>query len=262
PPHELKAMFARQCLPRLARIVPRQVIRTLVLRVAGMPESDLDQLISPVYKKYTNPMTTILAAAGDIQIHFRAKTGNEADAEALLAEVAAAVEPLLGDRVYSRNGAALEVVVGGMLRERRATVAVAESCTAGLLAERLTSTPGSSDYFVGGFIAYNARMKSELLGVSPELLEEHGAVSQAVAEAMATGARRRTGSTYGVAITGVAGPGGGSERTPVGLVHVALADPQGARGVHRQFLGDRARIRQFSVQMALDLLRRQMTLIA
>ena len=170
PPHEMKAMFTRQCLPRLARIVPRQVIRTLVLRVAGMPESDLDQLIAPVYKKYQNPATTILAAAGDIQIHLRARCSTEAEATALLAEVGGPIELLLGDRIYSRNGQSLEEVVGEMLRERHQTLAVAESCTGGLLGERITSVPGSSDYFLGGFITYTNRMKVEWLGVPEETI--------------------------------------------------------------------------------------------
>jgi nicotinamide-nucleotide amidase len=257
PPHELKAMFARQCLERLERRVPRQVIRTLVLRVAGMPESDLDQLISPVYKKYENPVTTILAAAGDIQVHLRARCDTEKDALALLAEVAGPIGLLLGDRIYSRNGDALEAVVGELLRQAHATLSVAESCTGGLLAERITSVPGSSDYFLGGLVTYNKRMKTELLGVSESLLESAGGVSKEAAEAMATGARRRTGSTYALSVTGVAGPGQGGESAPVGTVYVGIADANGSRVTHRQFLGDRERIRQFSAQMALDLLRRR-----
>ena len=257
PPHELKSMFERECLPRLRRLAPPQAIRTVVLRVAGMPESDLDQLISPVYGKYQNPVTTILAANGEIQVHLRARCATEAEAEALLAEVAAPIEQLLGDHLYSRNGDPLEVVVGNLLRGRRATVSVAESCTGGMLGERLTSVPGSSDYFVGGFITYANAMKVELLGVPPEVLDQHGAVSQEAAEAMAAGARRRTGSTYALAVTGVAGPDGGSESKPVGSVYIAIADDAGAHTEHRRFLGDRQRIRLFTVQMALDLLRRR-----
>src|SRR5262249_41271980 len=166
PPHELKAMFARQCLPRLERRLPKLVIRTIVMRVAGMPESDLDQLIAPVYKKYENPATTILAAAGDIQVHLRARCETEAEALSLLAEAAAPVESLLGEKVYSRNGDPLEAVVGDLLRQHKATLCVAESCTGGLLAERITSVPGSSDYFEAGFVTYTRRLKTELLGVS------------------------------------------------------------------------------------------------
>lgn len=260
PPHELKAMFERQCRPRLARIVPRQVIRTLVLRVAGMPESDLDQLISPVYKKYANPVTTILANAGEIQIHLRAHGETEAETKALLAEVSAPIELLLGDRCYSRNGQSLEEVIGQALRERQATLSVAESCTGGLLGERLTAIPGSSAYFLGGFITYSNRMKMEFLGVSEEIIAQHGAVSHETAEAMALGARRRTGSTIGAAITGIAGPEGGSQAKPVGTVYVGVADPTGCQVLHRQFIGDRARIRQFASTMALDLIRRKLTL--
>jgi len=260
PPHELKAMFTRQCLPRLERVVPRQVIRALVLRVAGMAESDLDQTISPVYKKYTNPATTILAGEGDIQVHLRARCSNEADATALLAEVAGPIELLLGDRIYSRNGEPLEAVVGELLKKHHATLSVAESATGGLLSQRITSVPGSSDYFLGGFITYSKKMKSDLLGVSEEILEQHGAVSKESAEAMATGARRRTGSTFALSITGEAGPDP-SENVPVGTMFVGLADPSGAQVVHRQFLGDRARIRVFATQMALDMLRKKCGLV-
>jgi len=259
PPHELKAMFERHCVPRLARIAPKQVIRTLFLRVAGMGESDLDQLIAPVYRKYENPVTTILAAAGDIQIHLRARCATEAEAEALLMEVGGPIELLLGDRIYSRNGDPLQVVVGELLHKFDATVSVAESATGGMLGERFTSSPGSSEYFVGGFITYNNAMKMELLGVSPEILAEHGAVSKETAEAMALGARRRTRSTYALSITGAAGPEAGTEKVPKGTMYVGLADAAGTTVLQRQFLGDRQRVRTFTVQAALDLLRRRIT---
>jgi nicotinamide-nucleotide amidase len=257
PPHEMKAMFTRQCLPRLARIVPRQIIRTLVLRVTGMPESDLDQLIAPVYKEYENPVTTILAAAGDLQIHLRARCSTEGEAAALLVEVGGPIELLLGNRIYSCNGQSLEEVVGDMLRERHNTLSAAESCTGGLLGERITSVPGSSAYFLGGFIPYASRMKVEWLGVPEETIAQFGAVSKETAEAMALGARRRTGSTYALAITGVAGPDSGGEKAPVGTIYVGLADAAGCQVLHRQFIGDRTRIRQFATQMALDMLRRK-----
>jgi nicotinamide-nucleotide amidase len=253
-------MFTRQCLPRLERKVPKQIIRTVVLRVAGMAESDLDQAIAPIYKKYDNPVTTILAAEGDIQIHLRARCASEAEAINLLAEVAGPIDLLLGDRVYSRNGEPLEVTVGEILKKQLATLSVAESCTGGLLGQRITSVPGSSVYFLGGFVTYTKKMKTDCLGVSEELLERHGAVSAETAEAMAIGARRRTGSTFALSITGEAGPEA-SEKAPVGTVYVALADASGCQVVHRQFLGDRARIRVFATQMALDLLRKKITLV-
>ena len=258
PPHELKAMFEQQCLPRLEKRVPKQIIRSVVMRVAGMSESDLDQLISPVYKKYENPTTTVLAAAGDIQVHLRARRDSELETQALLAEVAGPIEQLLGDRIYSRNGDPLEAVVIELLQREKATLSVAESCTGGLLAERITSVPGSGDYFVGGLVTYTKQMKTEFLGVDAALLEQCGAVNRETAEAMALGVRQRTGSSYALSITGVAGPGQGGETAPVGTVYVGLADGDGARVAHRQFLGDRDRVRQFSVQMALEMLRRRL----
>jgi nicotinamide-nucleotide amidase len=258
PPHEMKAMFEQQCLPRLTRLVPKQAIRTAFLRITGMPESDLDALISPVYKKYRNPVTTILAANGDLQVHLRARCGSEAEADKLLAEVSGPIVELLGDRLYSRTGDPLEVVVGGLLRERQATVAVAESCTGGMLGARFTSTPGSSDYFVGGFITYSNALKRNLLGVPAETLEQFGAVSKETAAAMAEGARGLAGSTFAVSITGVAGPDGGTDEKPVGLVYIGIADAAGTVVTQRKFLGDRQRIRVFTTQHALDLLRRRL----
>ena len=258
PPHELQAMFERECLPRLRRIVPAQMIRTLLLRVTGIPESDLDQLISPVYKKYLNPVTTILAGSNDIQIHLRARCATLGEAEALLGEVGAPIEALLGDKIYSRNGDPLEVVVGEMLHQAGATVAVAESLTGGMLGERFTSVPGSSRYFLGGFIAYSNAMKTELLGVDPRILAQFGAVSRETAEAMAAGARRRANATYALSVTGVAGPEAAGDEAPVGTVYIGLADAEKAVSFHRQFLGDRERIRAFTTQMALDCLRRRL----
>ena len=257
PPHELKAMFERQCLPRLGRKVPKRAIRVLTLRIAGMGEGDLDQLISPVYKLYENPVTTVLAAAGDLQVHFRAQCPTEAEAEALLQEVALRIEPLLGDRIYSRNGDPLEVVTGELLRKQKATLTVAESSTGGMLGERITSAPRSSDYFQGGFITYTNRMKVELLGVNPDLLGAFGAVSKETAEAMAVNARRRTNSTYAVSITGLAGPPHPDDTVPVGTMFIGVADGAGCSVFSRKFLGDRSRIRQFVCQHALDLLRRR-----
>ncbi len=258
PPPELEPMFVNHCLPRLEKLVPRQVIRTRCYRVAGMGESDLDQLIAPVYKRYANPVTTILAAPGDVQIHLRARAADEAQAESLLAELGAQIESLLGDKIYSRDGRPLEVVVGHLLRARRATVSVAESCTGGLLASRLTAEPGSSDFFTGGLLVYTNQLKTELAGVPAALLAEHGAVSTPVAEALARGARERTGSTYALSVTGIAGPAGGSEAKPVGTVVIGLAGPESCFSKQYRFLGDRARVRNLAAQYALDMLRREL----
>lgn len=257
PPHEMKAMFTNDCVPRLERRLPPRVIRTRFYRVAGMGESDLDQLIAPVYSKYENPVTTILAAPSDIQIHLRARCATAEEAEALLTEVGSPIEALLGDRIYSRNGDPLETVAGQMLVARNATLSVAESCTGGLLGQRITSVAGSSKYFVGGFLAYSDLMKQQLLGVDAQLLAAHTSVSEEAAQAMAEGARARTGSTYAVSITGEAGPDS-STGVPVGTVFLGFAGPGGSESRRLQLPGDRTRIRTFAAQAALDLLRRKL----
>jgi nicotinamide-nucleotide amidase len=256
PPRELKGMFAEECLPRLSRRLPPQVIRTRFYRVAGMGESDLDQLIAPVYKPFTNPVTTILAGPGDIQIHLRSRGASHEEAERLLNQIAPEIERLLGDRIYSRDGSLLEAVIGQRLRGLNATLCVAESCTGGLVGERITSIPGSSDYFLGGFLVYNDRMKTELLGVDAGLVKTHTAVSEPTACAMAECARTKTGATYAISVTGEAGPES-STGAPVGTVVVGLA---GAGLVPKaktySLFGDRNGIRTRAAQWALDDLRR------
>ncbi len=258
PPNEMKPMLVGQCIPKLRAKLPPLVIRTRFYRVAGMPESDLDQLIAPVYTKYTNPVTTILAAPNDIQIHLRARCETEQEAERLLAEVGAPIEVLLGDRIYSRNGDPLETTVGALLRARQVTLSVAESCTGGMLAEHITSVPGSSDYFLGGFLTYTDAMKTALLGVDSELLARHTAVSEESAIAMAKGARERTGSDFALSVTGVAGPGGGTETTPVGTVFIGMAHSAGAEAKRLKLFGDRQRIRVMATQTAMDWLRKKL----
>jgi nicotinamide-nucleotide amidase len=258
PPAEMKPMFMDHCRPRLERLLPGQVIRVQCYRIALMPESDVDQRIAPVYTKYTNPATTILAAAGDIQVHLRARCATEAEAEALLAEVGSQIEAILGDRIYAKNLDPLEAVVGNALRARSETLGVAESCTGGLLAGRITSVAGSSDYFAGGFLTYTDRMKTALLGVPEQVLREHTAVSEPVAEAMACGAREHTGATWALSVTGVAGPDGGTAAAPVGTVIVGLAGPAGCRSRRVIFIGDREQVRTLATQLALDMLRREL----
>jgi nicotinamide-nucleotide amidase len=258
PPGELKPLFANECIPRLTKRLPTKVIRARFYRVTGFTESDLDALIAPVYTRYTNPATTILASPGDIQIHLRARCGSAEDAERLLAEVGDPIEELLGRHLFSRNGDPLEAIVGTLLRERAATLSIAESCTGGMVGERITSIAGSSEYFVGGFVTYTDQMKTDLLGVEPALIAEHTAVSKDVARAMAAGARSRTGSTFAVAVTGEAGPES-STGAPVGTIFVGFAGP-GAPPEALRFAmpGDRLRIRGFATQAALDLLRRRL----
>lgn len=259
PPHELNSMFTRHCLPRLARIVPPLVIRTLVLRITGMSESDLDQTISPIYKRYDNPVTTVLAHNGDLQVHLRARCSTEGETMALLAEVGGQIDAVLGDRIYSRNADPLEVVIGKKLVAQHATLAVAESATGGGLAERISSVPGSSAYFLGGFVTYSSRLKTELLGVQEDLLKQFGPVSHEVAEAMANGTRRRTGATWAISITGNAGPTTDGDQAPIGAIYVGLAGPRDTAVGHRIWpASDRPRVRVFAAQMALDMLNRKL----
>jgi len=258
PPYELKSMFERECLPRLEKMLPAQAIRTRQLRCVGIPESDLDQLISPVYKSYPTLATTILAVSGEIHVHLRARSARAEEAEAVVQEAFRRIDALLGDRVYSRNGDSLEKVVGDLLRARHATLSVAESITGGLLGGRITAVPSASDYYLGGFLTYSNEMKTKLLGVPADVLELNTAVSEPVAKAMAEGAKSRTGSDYALAITGYAGPEGAN----IGLVFVALASPDGTEVRRVQLPGDRERIRIFCTNTALDVLRRKLTIQA
>ena len=258
PPRELKPMMHEQVVPRLRPMLPPQVIKTRVFRVAGMGESDLDALVAPVYTKYANPTTTVLSAPGDLSVTLFARSSSEAEADALLKEVGDPVAQLLGERVYSTEDAPLEVVVGNLLRQRRATVATAESCTGGLIATRLTEHAGSSDFFIASYVTYNDLQKQQLLGISKDLLEAHTAVSEPVARAMAEAAKDNTGATYALSTTGYAGPDGGDQENPVGTVFIGLASSQGTT-VRRIHCGlDRARIRLFATQAAIDLLRREL----
>lgn len=257
PPREVQPMFDEVCLARLSRLSGSQCIRTRVYKVATMAESEVDQRIAPIYKPYSNPTTTLLATPGAIEIHLRARASSEQEAEAVLADLGDKIEVALGDHIFSTKGESLEEVVGMYLIMRQKTVAVAESCTGGLLAERLTRTPGSSGFFVGGVVCYSNELKTKFAGVPPALLETHGAVSQPVAQALAEGIRARTGASLGVGITGIAGPGGGTPEKPVGLVFVSLADERGTQVRGFRFPGSRERIRHWASQVALEMIRRR-----
>jgi nicotinamide-nucleotide amidase len=255
PPRELEPMFTDHCVPRLQEWLPRRALRTRWYRVSGMAESDLDQLISPLYKPYANPTTTVLAAAGDIQIHLRAFCDTEEEAERLVAELGAKIEKTLGRRIYSTNGDPLEAAVGQLLKAREATLAVAESCTGGLLGAKITEVPGSSNWFLGGFQVYGKAMKTRLLGLDDKIVEAHGVVSEVVARAMAESVRDRTGATYGLSITGEAGPESATPGVAPGTVWIGLATPAGVEAKLFRWAGDRGRVRAFAVQAALNLLR-------
>jgi len=257
PPRELKAMVENELVPRLRPVLPPQVIRVRSFRVTGIGESDLDTLIAPVYTKYTNPVTTVLSAPGDLFVHLRARAATAAEADGLLREVGNPIAELLGERVYSEDPEeALEMVIGRLLRKQHATVATAESCTGGMIAARLTYRGGSSDFFVGGYVTYSEAQKRDVLGVPKELIEKHTAVSEAVAGAMAEGARKRSGATYSISATGYAGPDGGTDFNPVGTVYLGIAGPNGTRVIRVRYGADRYRIRALATQGALDLLRR------
>lgn len=257
PPGEMKPMAEAELFPRLEKILPPLALATLTFRVAGMGESDLDALIAPVYKLYENPVTTILAKAGDLTIHLRAQTQTQDESDQLVAELGAKIEALLGEKIYSRDGSPLEAIVLRLLEERGQTIAVAESLTAGMVGSRFGGIPGASKVFLGGFITYNAGQKQGLLGVDPSALAEHGEVSEQVATQMASGAKVRAGSTWAISLTGVAGPTGGTEENPEGTVFIGVAGPDGYLKAHRFRYpgGDRDRVRQFAVQSSLNLLR-------
>ena len=258
PPPELKPLFEEYCLVKLRSRAPRQAFSTKVLKVTGMAESEVEEKIAPIYRTYENPETTLLASAGEIQIHLRGTGADAGDALRRVEELGERIENALGDAVFSRGNESLEQVVGLYLMMRGATLAVAESCTGGLLGQRITSVPGSSHYFLGGVVCYSDKLKTKLVGVPESMLKRKGAVSAEVAEALARGIRSRAGATLGVGITGVAGPQGGSPDKPVGTVFISLAEAHRAKTVKHRFPGDRERIRQFATQAALNLVRRKL----
>jgi nicotinamide-nucleotide amidase len=255
-PSELRAMFDQEVRPRLTRLGHDERLFTRDLRITGLPESEVEQRVSPLYALYPDTETTILASPPGIQLHPRVWSRDPAQANQILDEMVKRMALALGEHLYSIEGEAMEEVVARALTENRATIAVAESCTGGLLAERLTNIPGSSVYFLGGVVCYSNELKSALVDVPAELIESKGAVSPEVALALADGIRKRTGATIGVGVTGIAGPGGGTPEKPVGLVHIGIADERGPRERRFQFPGDRERIRMHASQTALDSVRR------
>ena len=258
PPRELHPMFENHVAEKLARRGGGLRVVRRMLRVAGMGESAVDEKIAPVYTQYDNPVTTILFNHTEIEIHLTARGRTEKEANDLLDRLSAEIEERLGNAVFSFAGETMEEVVGLKLTLGGYTLAVAESCTGGLLAQRITDVPGSSKYFIGGLVAYANEVKMKALGVEPVLLLEHGAVSAPVAEAMAEGVRSRAETDFGLAITGVAGPGGGTEEKPVGTVFIALADEIKTEHRKLHLPGDRHLIRWRASQAALDLLRRRL----
>lgn len=258
PPSECKPLFESECMPRLRAVVPKRFIAKRTLKAAMIPESQADKLLAPIYTTYTDVETTILAHNGDIQLSLLCAKKEMATAQQRVDELASKMEEVLEDWLYSSEGETLEQIVLFYLGLRQATLATAESCTGGLVAQRITSIPGSSRSFLGGAVVYSDELKTAFAGVPPELIEKHGAVSEEVAKALASGIRERTGASIGVGITGIAGPTGGTETKPVGLVYIAVSDAQRTDALERTFRGPRTRVREWTAQQALDLVRRKL----
>jgi len=259
PPREMTPMLDAVIRDRLTPRTDGRGLFRRVLKITGRTESDVDAAAQPVYSPWISAAvpisTTILAALGQIELHLTAAASDRTAANASLDAGVSELEVVLGSAVYSTDGRPLEAVVGDMLRERGMTIAVAESCSGGLLASRLTDVPGSSDYVDRGVVCYSNRAKTELAGVPESLLAEHGAVSEPVAEAMAAGIRQRARASVGIGITGIAGPGGGSPEKPVGTVAIAVAVDDLSRVRTFQFLGGRDMVKFQSAQAAMNMLR-------
>jgi nicotinamide-nucleotide amidase len=255
PPREMKPMFLENIVPRLQRRVSGVRLVHRELRVTGLGESHVEQRIAPIYKRYSDVITTVLAAPGEVQIHLRMWTDDAAHAQKVLDEIVQGFDIALTDRIFSRDGSTLDEVVAQLLLLNNSTISAAESCTGGLFAQRLTSIAGSSAYFLGGVVCYSNELKTAWASVPASLIQAKGAVSAEVASALAEGIRHRAGSMLGVGITGIAGPGGGSEEKPVGTVHIALSSASGTKTRALHFPGDREMIRIQASQAALDLVR-------
>lgn len=261
PPRELQPMFAERVRERLAQRATRHRLYRRVLRIAGRGESHVEELAQPIYSRWSRAeprvMTSVLASPGLVELHLSVRTIHASGAEEVLDGATAELVGVLGDHVFSTDGRSLPEVVGELLKQAGYRVGVGESCTGGLVTARLVDVPGSSRYVVNGVVAYSNEIKQTVFGIEPSLLESHGAVSEEVASEMAAAARRMGGADIGLGVTGVAGPGGGTETKPVGMVCFGVSGPgehQLMKTVH--FQGGRAMVRQQATQTALDLLRR------
>ena len=257
PPRENQPMFTDHVLPLLKGIAGDFHVRRRLLRVIG-GESAVDEIAAPIYTKYPNVETSILFNRSEVEIHIAARAASEAEARTTADELADELIVALADNVFSTNGEKMEEVVGELLRQWGETLSIAESCTGGLIGSRITSVAGSSEYFLEGCVTYSNDAKVRTLNVPREIIDQHGAVSAECAEAMATGMRERAGSTHAISVTGIAGPGGGSEEKPVGTVFIGYATAGKVRSTKIVVPGDRYLIRWRASQAALDLLRRQL----
>jgi nicotinamide-nucleotide amidase len=259
PPKELKALFDEACVPRLAASLPPRFLARRLLRMALLPESTVDARTAPIYQRFPDIETTILAGSGEIQLLFLCAKPTLEEAESRVNAVAELVEREMGDDIFSSHGESLEEIVLLMLGMHDLKLSVAESVTGGLFSERLTAIPNASRSFHGGAVVYASEQKTYLCNVPPDLIQQHGAVSPEVARALAEGIRKATHCSLGLSLTGLAGPGGGEgpdAGKPVGLVYIGLADGEDTQVKQLNLTGDRDYIRLWSTQHALELLRR------
>jgi nicotinamide-nucleotide amidase len=259
PPREMEPMLDAVVRERLTPRSGGVSLYRRVLKIAGRAESEVDAVAEPVYSRWiAGPVpitTTILAAQGQIELHLTARAAGHDLVAAALDRAVRELQTALGDAVFSVDGRPLEAVVGALLRSKAWTLAVAESCSGGLLASRLTDVPGSSDYFDRGHVCYSNRSKMDVLGVPPELIAQHGAVSEPVARAMADGVRTSAGAQIGIGVTGIAGPGGGTPEKPVGTVVIAVTGAAGDEVRSFRFPGAREAVKARSAQAAMNTLR-------
>jgi nicotinamide-nucleotide amidase len=256
-PYEMKAIMEASVLPRLADLHRGRVIIQRTLRTTGIPESMLAQLIGDLDAVLETAKLAFLPSPRGVRLRITAEESDRARAEALVARVDGRIRERAGKHIYGTGEQELEEVVGALLAERGLTLSVAESCTGGLIASRMTDVSGSSAYFERGVVTYSNRSKVDVLGVPEELLKRTGAVSKDIAEAMAQGIRARAGTTFGLSTTGIAGPTGGTADKPVGLVWIGIADGKGAIALRYTFAGERTLIKERASQAALELLRRR-----
>ena len=257
PPRENQPMFMDFILPKLRESAGEIFVKRRILRVSGIGESAVDEAIAPIYKTFETVDTSILFNKSEIEVHLTAKAKTEAEAEQILEELAEKITETLGLAVFAMNGETMEEIVGNLLKAEGKTLSIAESCTGGLVSQRLTDVAGASAYFIESAITYANEAKIKTLNVAPELIEKHGAVSKEVAEAMAKGMREKAQTDFAVSVTGIAGPSGGTEEKPVGTIFVGYADENQTKSLKMTVPGDRYLIRWRASQAALDYLRRQ-----
>ncbi|MEK7723909.1 MAG: competence/damage-inducible protein A [Acidobacteriota bacterium] len=258
PPRENQPMFTDFILPKLREKAGEIYVCRRFLRISGMGESAVDEAIAPIYKAYPNVETSILFNKSEIELHLSAQSKSANEADKILDELVTKIHEKLGVAIFALNGETMEEIIGKLLKEQEKTLSVAESCTGGLIGSRITEVSGSSDYFIEGTVTYHNDAKIRSLSVPIELIENFGAVSAEVAEAMARGMREKAKTDYAISVTGIAGPTGGTEEKPVGTVFIGYADERQIKSFKILLPGDRYLIRWRASQAALDYLRRQL----